>query len=320
MTQLRIVALLVLVAGCSNTPAPPTAPTQPPTTPTTVTSVTVTGPGCTGGTCSGQVGGSVQLTATAALSDNTTQNVSAQSQWNSTNANIATVSTAGLVTFRGAGVADVTAVYQGRLGGVSIGLTPTGPRTSFGAGTYRVNSEIAAGRYFADPVSGCYWERKSGFGGTTAEIIANDFVSYNAAQLIVDIRSSDAGFETDAECGTWNQAARGGMQASIAGGMWLVGSQVAPGTYRTSAAAGCYWERLRNFEGVLASIIANDFVSSAGQQTTTIASGDVGFNTDGDCGTWTRVSSATAMPDIPQSAHAIEVNWQAHRRSRGVRP
>lgn len=311
------IAMLILVgAACSGkSAAPPTNPTPPPPAAPTVTTVTVSGAGCSNGSCSGQVGGSLQLTATAQLSDNSTQNVTTQAQWNSTNANVASVSSSGLVSFRAAGAADITAVYQGKLGGLSFGLAPAGPRTSFGAGKYRVNSDIAPGRYFADPVSGCYWERESGFGGTTNEIIANDFVSYNAAQIVVDIKSTDIGFQTDADCGTWNQTPRGGAQASITPGMWLVGSQVAAGTYRANVSSGCYWERLRNFEGVIASIIANDFISSAGQQLVTIAPGDVGFNTDGDCGTWSRVSLAPPAPsNLISSLDNIEANRQANRR------
>lgn len=314
-----IALTLVACSGGKSSP-PPTNPTPPPPVTPTVTSVTVSGSGCTGGACSGQVGGSVQLAASAQLSDNTTQTVTSQAQWSSTNTTVATVSASGLVTFRGAGVADITAVYQGKLGGLTMNLAPAGPRTSFGSGKYRVNSDIAAGRYFADPASGCYWERESGLGGSTAEIIANDFVSYNAAQIIVDILTGDVGFQTDADCGTWNQTPRGGAQSSIAPGMWLVNGQVTPGTYRTNAAAGCYWERLRNFQGVLGSILANDFVSSAGPQVVTIAPGDVGFNTDGDCGTWSRVSLApphdVATPALP--AASIEDNWRAHRRAIGA--
>src|SRR5262245_54172650 len=43
---------------------------------------------------------------------------------------------------------------------------PSGPRTSFGNGQWLVGADIAAGRYFADPASGCYWERQRGLGGS----------------------------------------------------------------------------------------------------------------------------------------------------------
>ena len=49
------------------------------------------------------------------------------------------------------------------------GTRPPGPRTSFGAGRYLVGSDVMSGRYFSDPsTSGCYWERQSGLGGSSA--------------------------------------------------------------------------------------------------------------------------------------------------------
>lgn len=46
-----------------------------------------------------------------------------------------------------------------------------------------------------------------------------------------------------------------------------------PGVYRSNVSSGCYWERLRNFSGTLDGILANDFVSSAGQQLVEVRSG-----------------------------------------------
>ncbi len=78
--------------------------------------------------------------------------------------------------------------------------------------------------------------------------------------------------------------------------MWLVGSQVSPGTYRAdSAVAGCYWKRVSNFTGspLADTIIANEFLSSSGPQIVTIASTDAGFSGNALCGTWTRTTAAT---------------------------
>jgi hypothetical protein len=152
--------------------------------------------------------------------------------------------------------------------------------------------DIAPGRYYADPASGCYWERLSGFGGTSGEIIANDFVGFDSRQVIVDVASSDHGFKADAHCGTWFNTPRHGQQSSITPGTWLVGSQIPAGTYRATVQSGCYWERLRDFFGRTSSVIANDFVSSAGQQYVTIQSTDVGFSAGDDCGGWSRSQAA----------------------------
>jgi hypothetical protein len=65
-----------------------------------------------------------QLTATAHLADGTTQNVTAQGTWESSNLTVATVSTAGLVTAQGLGVADIRATYQGTTASVSVSVSP----------------------------------------------------------------------------------------------------------------------------------------------------------------------------------------------------
>jgi hypothetical protein len=197
-----------------------------------------------------------------------------------------------------------------------------GPQNSFGPGQYFVGRDIAPGRYYTDPRTGCYWERQSGLGGQLSDVIANEFVGFDAGQWIVDILPSDLAFETDTDCGTWFNAPRRGHQATISPGMWLVGSQVSPGTYRALVRDGCYWERLRNFTGTLNGIIANDFVSGGGQQLIAIGSGDAGFSTDDDCGSWTstgaqRPSDAGVRGE--QSRVDIEQNRNLNRQGRPLR-
>jgi hypothetical protein len=194
---------------------------------------------------------------------------------------------------------------------------PSGPQTQFSNGQYLVGTQIVAGRYYVAPASNCYWERESGTGGTLGEIIDNDFVGFSSPQWIVDILSSDKAFKSDS-CGTWfKDAPRTGVQTSISQGMWLVGSQVTPGTYSAPAQYGCYWERLSNFQGSLYSIIANDFVSSAGQALVTISSSDVGFDTSPSCGTWTRISGTTIHRQL-QTVSEIESQRQLNRSQVGA--
>jgi hypothetical protein len=94
------VGLVAFAEGCSskssNTPTTPAA---------TVSSVTVTGQ-------PPFIGLTSQLTATATLSDNTTQNVTSQATWQSSNTGVATVNSAGVVTGVAPGDVDVTATYQ----------------------------------------------------------------------------------------------------------------------------------------------------------------------------------------------------------------
>ena len=194
------------------------------------------------------------------------------------------------------------------------------PRTPFGSGLFRVGEQIVAGRYFTDPPqSGCYWERQKGLSGTFADIIANKFVTYDGMQYIIDILPSDVAFKSDPKCGTWHDSPRHEPQSSIRPGVWLVGSQIAPGTYDVSSSAGCYWERLRHFQYQgLTGVIANSFSGAAKTQSVTIDDRDVGFSTDTNCGTWTRASTATpaadqSLADIERNRALYEQNVRNHR-------
>ena len=72
-------------------------------------------------------------------------------------------------------------------------------------------------------------------------------------------------------------------KAQITDGTWAVGSNIAPGTYKTSGGSTCYWARLKNFTGALDSILAND--NTSGRAVVTIKATDKGFTSNG-CGTW----------------------------------
>ena len=170
---------------------------------------------------------------------------------------------------------------------------PPPPVVTFEPGQHRIGSDIDAGRYYADPAAGCYWARQSEFGGTPAETIAFQFIDFDAAQWVVDISPSDRGFTARAPCGTWFSTPRHPMQASIPPGVWVVGAQVAPGLYQTSASPGCHWERLRHFTGEPDGVLAQDLLGSAGPQFVNIAAGDAGFRSDAACGTWTPVQTTT---------------------------
>lgn len=68
-------------------------------------------------------------------------------------------------------------------------------------------------------------------------------------------------------------------------GIYLVGADIKPGTYRSGASPDCYWARLRNTNGDLDSIITNH---NGGNSVVTIKSTDKAFET-ARCGTWTKV-------------------------------
>ena len=168
-------------------------------------------------------------------------------------------------------------------------LEPLNPRTSFGPGQYRVGAEMPAGRYYNDPGNGCHFQRLRSFGGTSADVIVDNIINFDAGQWIVDLLPTDAGFSTDANCGTWFTTPRRGLLASIPPGMWIVGAQIAPGTYRAdNSTSGCYWQRVSNFTGAIDAVIASAFVSGPGAQLVTIAGTDAGFSGNAECGTWSR--------------------------------
>jgi hypothetical protein len=156
--------------------------------------------------------------------------------------------------------------------------------SKFGDGTYRVGKDIAPGTYRARGGNGCYWERLASFSGTLKAILANDNAS---GPTVVTILRTDKGFMSS-RCGTWTaRLTRITKSTSRFGpGTYIVGLDIAPGTYRSSGTSGCYWERLKGFTGTLNAIIAND--NARGQAIVTIARSDKGFSSS-RCGTWTRL-------------------------------
>lgn len=101
------VAVSGLMIGCGNST----------TSPSTVTSVTVSG-------SAPAVGSTAQLTATASLSDGTTQDVTNTATWESSEPTEAIVSSTGLVTAFAAGTVNITATYQSIVGTDAITIAP----------------------------------------------------------------------------------------------------------------------------------------------------------------------------------------------------
>jgi hypothetical protein len=165
--------------------------------------------------------------------------------------------------------------------------TPTSSAAfSFGAGKKLVGSEVPAGTYRTRAAtSGCYWERLSGLGGTFSEIIANEFTD---GFVVVTIAPTDVAFSSS-RCGSFSQnlaAVTASPTAAFSTGTFIVGVDIAPGTWRSNGTASCYWERERSFTGSLGDIIANDFTT--GPTIVSISATDKGFKTNAGCGTWTK--------------------------------
>ena len=305
-----IAALTLMACGGDDQTITPTGPTT--TEPPTPVSLEIQGP------TSLEVDQEVQYRADITMSDGAMRQ-GLTAGWHSEDTTVATVDDSGRVTGHQPGMFDLRAEAEGLTAtrtGIRVDPKP-GPRTSFGAGTWLVNDDIAPGRYFTDPSSACYWERLSGVGGTLDDVIANEFIGFDSGQEIVHIDGSDHAFATDADCGTWNRSPRTGPPSGrITPGRWLVGRQLQAGEHTTMSEAGCYWERLRGFSGELRHIIANDFVGDAGQQVVSISGSDAGFYSDDSCGTWTRRGgSANVAPS--GNLLTIESNRRRYRgRSR----
>jgi hypothetical protein len=156
---------------------------------------------------------------------------------------------------------------------------------SFGDGTHRVGEDIQPGTYRTrEGSSGCYYARLSGFGGGAEEILSNEVTD---APSIVTIEPTDAGFQSR-RCGTWTQdlSPITTSTTSFEDGTYFVGTDIEPGTYRSSGSSGCYYARLAGFSGGFENLIANEVTDTP--SIVTIESTDAGFQSK-KCGTWTRV-------------------------------
>jgi len=74
------------------------------------------------------------------------------------------------------------------------------------------------------------------------------------------------------------------QERGIPDGTHIVGKDIQPGQYRTTARGGCYYARLRGFSG-LEDILSNENVSPGTQAIVTIKPTDKGFKSEG-CGRW----------------------------------
>jgi len=171
---------------------------------------------------------------------------------------------------------------------------PVGPppaaASGFSDGTYIVGEDIEPGRYRAAAVGPlCYWERLSGFSGEFKDIIANDIPT---GRTVVDILPADAGFHSS-DCGPWTSdlsPVTSSPLSPFGDGTYIVGVDIAPGTWSAPGGPTCYWERLSGFSGDFAELLANDL--PPGNAVVTISADDAGFSTHG-CGEWSPASQAT---------------------------
>ncbi|WP_327429292.1 hypothetical protein [Streptomyces sp. NBC_01236] len=157
-----------------------------------------------------------------------------------------------------------------------------------GDGDFQVGTDIKPGTYrtTGNTDDMCYWERAKDASGEVDSLLANDNVSGTS---YVTIKASDKLFKSSG-CKDWEavDAKASGSPASQIkgnGGMYRVGADIAPGTYKSTGNTddSCYWERDKDATHSMDSIVANNNVT--GMAVVTISAGDGYFKTTG-CGDW----------------------------------
>lgn len=159
-------------------------------------------------------------------------------------------------------------------------------KASFDDGMHIVGEDIQAGTYRTREASGgCYFARLKGFSGELDDILSNENTSYPS---VITIKSTDKGFQTK-NCGKWtlDLSAITTDTTHISDGVYIVGTDLVAGTYKSSGDSGsCYYARLNGFTGDLSEVIANGNSDTA--TIVTIASRDKGFKSSG-CGSWEKI-------------------------------
>ncbi|WP_432135489.1 MULTISPECIES: hypothetical protein [unclassified Streptomyces] len=175
--------------------------------------------------------------------------------------------------------------------GKSAGQDKTGTALS-GDGDYEVGMDIKPGTYRSTGNTDdlCYWERAKDSSGEADSILANDNVTGTS---YVTIKPTDKLFKTS-DCSDWEAVdpkvkGTGNPATKMAGegGMFKVGVDIAPGTYKSTGNSddSCYWERSKDAEYGDESIIANDNVN--GSAVVTLSASDGYFTTSG-CQDWVK--------------------------------
>ncbi|MBD0746519.1 hypothetical protein [Streptomyces sp. CBMA152] len=163
------------------------------------------------------------------------------------------------------------------------------PKGLGGDGSYEVGSDIKPGTYVSSGnKDGCYWERAKDASGSPDAITANDNVTGTS---YVTVAAGDKIFKTSG-CKDWqlvDPKATGTPKSTLrgAGGMFKVGVDIAPGTYKSMGNTDdkCYWERAKDASHGMDSIAANDNVT--GTAIVTIDAGDAYFKSNG-CQDWVK--------------------------------
>jgi len=155
----------------------------------------------------------------------------------------------------------------------------------FGDGIHLVGKDIEPGTYRAkNPSSNCYYARLSGLTGSFHEILAN---ANTDSPAVVTILASDKAFQSRG-CGVWTQDLSPITESKdrFGDGIFIVGVDIEPGTYKSQGQTGCYYARLKDFTGSMHSILANN--NTDDPAIVRILPSDKGFQSNG-CGYWEKI-------------------------------
>jgi hypothetical protein len=160
---------------------------------------------------------------------------------------------------------------------------PAAPARTFSDGTWLVGGEVRPGTYRATPEGTCSWARLAEPLAGLEQVIASGIGS---GPRVVTVGKRDESFRSTG-CGRWtSDLSRVTEDRTVFGdGTFLVGEDVAAGTYRSSGSGTCSWSRLSGFGGSADEVTAS--AVGVGPQEVVIRGSDEGFASSG-CGGWTR--------------------------------
>ncbi|MFF0437206.1 hypothetical protein ACFYU9_33905 [Streptomyces sp. NPDC004327] len=160
-----------------------------------------------------------------------------------------------------------------------------------GDGDFEVGKDVKPGLYRSTgngDDAGCYWERAKDSSGDTDSILANDNVTGTS---YVQVTAKDKIFKSSG-CQSWEAVdakATGTPKNELKGhgGMFKVGVDIAPGTYKSTGNKddACYWERAKDASHSTDAILANANVT--GTAIVKVSASDAYFKSTG-CGDWVK--------------------------------
>lgn len=191
-------AIAATISACSNNNGNPGSPTTPSPTPSvSVRSVAVT--------AAARSTSTFQMTAKAELSDGSSRDVTTESQWTTSSADLATISPAGVLTVLRSGQIEVRATYQNTTGSMSMTVNapqpPASPalvilsgRTSetppaakpLAAVTVRVTDGPGAGRSTVSDSQGRFGFTEFPAGPVSLEAVKDGYVTWKLNGLVLE--------------------------------------------------------------------------------------------------------------------------------------